>query len=99
MASSDSSEKEGEEDTIVTILCGHTFHWDCLINYQEPLCPLCRFSMCPVDSNTCEECDQTENLLVCLVCGSIGCFKALSTDLAGGIREVKNMGHSRGHYE
>jgi hypothetical protein len=33
----------GEENFIVTILCGHTFHWECLKNYNDTICPLCRY--------------------------------------------------------
>ncbi|OQR98728.1 hypothetical protein THRCLA_21879 [Thraustotheca clavata] len=57
---------------ILTTLCNHTFHCDCLFRWEESSCPVCRFSHGDLVS-TCEVCETTEHLWICLICGHVGC--------------------------
>ena len=65
---------------ILTILCGHNFHWLCIKDWSDSTCPLCRYYCCPQETSTCEapDCNVTdpEKLMMCLVCGAIGCFQS-----------------------
>ena len=59
-------------DFNVTILCGHTFNWKCLIGYgnieDEEIdetsltCPLCRFYQSPQPITQCDACDVTDDM-------------------------------------
>lgn len=71
----------------LTILCGHTFHARCLYRWCDTSCPVCRFQQQPTRTSCCDVCGQHEGLLICLVCGSIGC---MSTD---------GSTHATQHYE
>ncbi|OQR93848.1 hypothetical protein ACHHYP_02206 [Achlya hypogyna] len=57
---------------ILTTLCNHTFHCDCLFRWEGSSCPVCRYSHGDMVS-TCEVCETTEHLWICLICGHIGC--------------------------
>ncbi|KAF0691051.1 Aste57867_17663 [Aphanomyces stellatus] len=57
---------------ILTTLCNHTFHCDCLFRWEGSNCPVCRYSHGDIVSS-CEVCDTTEHLWICLICGHIGC--------------------------
>lgn len=67
---------------IVTILCHHTFHCECLSKWGSPTCPICRYTQRNLDSATasnggsesvCQECETTQDLWICLICGNVGC--------------------------
>ncbi|EXX79614.1 Etp1p [Rhizophagus irregularis DAOM 197198w] len=64
---------------LLTILCQHTFHCDCLSKWGDSSCPVCRYSQkrnyydTSLEQNECGVCRATENLWICLVCGNIGC--------------------------
>lgn len=60
---------------ILTILCNHSFHGDCLVQWSDVTCPVCRFNQTPkpVAEQRCFQCDSTESLWICLICGHIGC--------------------------
>ncbi|KAF6019938.1 hypothetical protein EB796_021758 [Bugula neritina] len=62
-------------DGILTILCNHAFHGNCLKKWGDTSCPVCRYSQTPEESgeNSCFECDSTESLWICLICGHVGC--------------------------
>jgi len=62
-------------DGILTVLCNHSFHNDCLVKWQDTNCPVCRHSLTPEPSadQTCFECYATESLWICIICGYIGC--------------------------
>lgn len=62
-------------DGVLTILCNHAFHAGCLIKWGDSTCPVCRCIQTPELSETsvCMECEGTEALWICLICGHIGC--------------------------
>ncbi|GLD91512.1 hypothetical protein PINS_up000045 [Pythium insidiosum] len=57
---------------ILTTLCNHTFHCDCLFRWEGSSCPVCRYSHGDMGSS-CEVCQTTEHLWICLICGHVGC--------------------------
>lgn len=62
-------------DGILTILCNHAFHANCLIKWGDSTCPVCRCVQTPelAESSVCMECEGTEGLWICLICGHVGC--------------------------
>ena len=82
---------------LLTIVCHHTFHCDCIMKWGDSTCPVCRYSSTKdsvqpstTDSqstfNQCIDCGSTENLWICLICGNIGCGRYFQA-------------HARNHYE
>ena len=66
---------------LLTIPCQHTFHSSCLAKWTDDTCPVCRYSS-RLDmrksqeesrNDKCTECNATDNLWICLLCGHIGC--------------------------
>ncbi|KAM3718338.1 BRCA1-associated protein [Dirofilaria immitis] len=66
---------ERMDDGVLTILCNHTFHAQCLEQWADTTCPVCRYSQTPelVADQKCSVCGKTTDLWICLVCGNIGC--------------------------
>ncbi|KAI6171998.1 hypothetical protein M3Y98_00924100 [Aphelenchoides besseyi] len=67
---------ERMDDGVLTILCNHSFHSECLQQCgQDITCPVCRFHQTPelIPDQTCSECGRTSDLWMCLICGNIGC--------------------------
>lgn len=62
-------------DGILTILCNHAFHMECLDQWGDTSCPVCRYCQTPeeVADNRCMKCGSQESLWICLICGNIGC--------------------------
>ncbi|CAG8579592.1 BRCA1-associated protein 2-domain-containing protein [Gigaspora rosea] len=64
---------------LLTILCQHTFHCDCLSKWGDSSCPVCRYSRqgyvldSSLGQNECGVCGVNESLWICLICGNIGC--------------------------
>jgi BRCA1-associated protein len=64
---------------ILTILCNHSFHGECLDKWGDTSCPVCRYCQTPelIPDNRCFECgsqaSQQDSLWICLICGHIGC--------------------------
>jgi len=60
---------------VLTILCNHTFHNDCLRQWDDPSCPVCRHVSGGVEESatSCEICGTGASLWICLVCGHVGC--------------------------
>ncbi|CAI8029572.1 BRCA1-associated protein [Geodia barretti] len=64
-----------QDDSVLTILCNHSFHTNCLTKWKDSTCPVCRYTQSPdpTGDNTCLSCDSREDLWICLICGNIGC--------------------------
>lgn len=62
-------------DGVLTILCNHAFHAGCLVKWGDSTCPVCRCVQTPelTENSVCMECEGTEALWICLICGHIGC--------------------------
>ncbi|XP_050544744.1 BRCA1-associated protein-like isoform X2 [Daktulosphaira vitifoliae] len=74
-------------DGILTILCNHSFHGNCLTKWGDTSCPVCRYVQTPesVPDNQCQECHSSESLWICLICGYVGCGRYV-------------QGHAYNHY-
>ena len=59
--------------TVLTILCNHTFHSQCLAQWEDASCPVCRHVQTPeqVAEQKCFECQGSEDLWICLICGFV----------------------------
>ncbi|XP_065830783.1 BRCA1-associated protein-like isoform X2 [Oscarella lobularis] len=75
-------------NTVLTVLCNHSFHSSCLEQWKDTTCPVCRYSQSPepLSDNKCSQCDAIEDIWICLICGYIGCGRYLRA-------------HAREHYE
>eukprot|EP00752_Nemacystus_decipiens_P016340 g14613.t1 len=74
------------ESRVLTTVCNHSFHVECLVKWQDSPCPVCRFHHNNAsEASTCQECQATDNLWVCLICGSVLCGS-------------RHEDHIRGHY-
>jgi len=53
-------------DGILTVLCNHSFHNDCLMKWQDTCCPVCRYCQSPEPTaeQTCSECDSKEDFFL-----------------------------------
>ncbi|XP_037951106.1 BRCA1-associated protein [Teleopsis dalmanni] len=62
-------------DGVLTILCNHAFHAGCLIKWGDSTCPVCRHVQTPqsLEDSVCMECEGTDSLWICLICGHVGC--------------------------
>ncbi|CAM9421490.1 unnamed protein product, partial [Discosporangium mesarthrocarpum] len=59
---------------VLTTVCNHSFHIDCLVKWQDSPCPVCRFHHSHTSQeSTCQECSASGNLWVCLICGIVLC--------------------------
>lgn len=67
------------DESVLTILCNHSFHTYCLTKWEDSTCPVCRYTQIPEPSgeNTCSTCDSKEDLWICLICGHVGCGRYL----------------------
>lgn len=74
-------------DGILTILCNHSFHGNCLSKWGDTTCPVCRYVQTPeaMAENRCLECNSAESLWICLICGHVGCGRYV-------------QGHAFNHY-
>lgn len=90
-------------DGVLTILCNHTFHADCLEQWTDATCPVCRCVQSPetVEQAECESCVQSgaaapptnqqqagDPLWICLICGHVGCGRYQAGHAAGHYRET-----------
>lgn len=73
--------------TVLTILCNHTFHSSCLAQWEDATCPVCRYIQTPelVAEQRCSECNSSDDLWICLICGYVGCGRYIG-------------GHSHDHF-
>jgi len=61
--------------SILTTVCNHTFHLECLMQWQDSPCPVCRYDHSGLNEalSQCNICGTTENNYVCLICGMVSC--------------------------
>lgn len=68
-------------ESIITILCNHSFHIHCLGQWSDSSCPVCRYCQtpeCRVESK-CMDCDYDgESLWMCIICGHIACGRYIN---------------------
>jgi BRCA1-associated protein len=76
---------DAETSGVITTMCNHTFHCDCLAKWSDGTCPVCRYSQGQQES-VCTTCGSKENLWVCLICGHVGCGRY-------------SGGHANAHYK
>ena len=78
---------------MVTIVCDHSFHCECLRRWSDSSCPVCRHVSDDSQSKTaCEVCGTTDSLWICLVCGHVGCGRY--TGCGAGVHHNTATDHS-----
>lgn len=70
---------------VVTTLCNHDFHSNCLLESPDSVCAVCRFNYEPCNRTKCSVCSSDDDLWMCTVCGHAGCGRS-------------NGGHAEGHF-
>ncbi|CAH1991181.1 unnamed protein product [Acanthoscelides obtectus] len=81
-------------DGVLTILCNHAFHADCLEQWGDSTCPVCRCVQSPetAEASECERCGTTapspDSLWICLICGHVGCGRYQGGHAASHYRET-----------
>lgn len=58
---------------IIDVLCGHSFHIECFLKFNDDKCPLCRYYLSPVNMTSCSLCTIEDDLWICLICGALHC--------------------------
>jgi BRCA1-associated protein len=86
---------------LMTILCQHVFHCACLQTWKGSGCPVCRATNPKPNQDTenpysqpfgsgvaniCNNCNCTDDLWICLICGNVGCGRY-------------NGGHAKEHWK
>lgn len=68
-------------ESIITILCNHSFHAHCLSKWSDTSCPVCRYCQtpeCQVESK-CMDCSyEGESLWMCIICGYVACGRYIN---------------------
>lgn len=97
--------------SILTTVCNHSFHIDCLARWQDSPCPVCRYDHSGLNEtlSRCHVCSTTQRNYVCLICGVVSCaagpsFASLSrldsnTDSTLNEQIPSQRGHALMHYE
>ncbi|KAK2823305.1 hypothetical protein Q7C36_019905 [Tachysurus vachellii] len=77
---------------VLTTLCNHSFHSQCLRRWEDATCPVCRYCQTPepVEENKCFECGVQENLWICLICGHVGCGRYVSLHASKHFEETQH---------
>lgn len=59
---------------IVTTVCNHRFHNECLRQWGDTSCPVCRYCQhSSATTSNCSVCNTSADLWICLICGHVGC--------------------------
>lgn len=58
---------------ILTTICNHSFHAECLSGWADASCPVCRYAHEPNRAPRCAACGKEHDLWVCLICGEVRC--------------------------
>lgn len=68
-------------ESIITILCNHSFHVHCLSKWSDTSCPVCRYCQtpeCQVESK-CMVCSyEGDSLWMCIICGYMACGRYIN---------------------
>lgn len=77
---------------MLTILCLHHFHFDCLSKWTDSTCPVCRYKLSPSLYSACQLCGHSDldHLWMCIVCGHVACGRYVS---AHAVQHWKESGH------
>lgn len=91
-----------EKPSLLTTVCNHTFHLDCLQKCTGP-CPVCRYDHSGLNEtlSQCHMCGTTEHNYVCLICGVISCgvpLAAASGSSGTGGNRFYTSSHAGQHY-
>jgi BRCA1-associated protein len=100
-------------ESILTTVCNHSFHFDCLVRWQDSPCPVCRYDHSSLNEtlSQCHICGTTFNNYVCLICGVVSCggghhMGSLTCSVSGDDEDVtilptpnRPIGHARLHFE
>jgi len=62
-----------EVSGILTTICNHSFHAECLSGWADASCPVCRYAHEPNRAPRCAACGKEHDLWVCLICGEVRC--------------------------
>ena len=64
-----------ETSSLLTTVCNHSFHLDCLLKCKDSPCPVCRYDHSGLNEalSRCHVCGTTQNNFVCLICGVVSC--------------------------
>jgi len=75
VASASGNSSTSTSTAIITTVCNHTFHIDCLLQWQDSPCPVCRYDHSGLNEalSQCHVCGTTQNNYVCLICGVVSC--------------------------
>jgi len=97
--------------SIMTTVCNHSFHIDCLLRWQDSPCPVCRYDHSGLNDtlSRCHACASVTRNYVCLICGVISCASSsastprLSSQDGGRNNPASHApsqkGHAMQHYE
>ena len=68
---------------MLTTICDHTFHCTCLARWSNLNCPVCRYTLAAESASSasaaacCEQCGTAGENWICLICGHVGCGRAV----------------------
>jgi BRCA1-associated protein len=80
-------------EPILTTVCNHSFHINCLLKWQDSPCPVCRYDHSGLNSETlseCHLCGTKENNYVCLICGVVSCAGSGRSSCSDDARESED---------
>jgi len=68
--------------SLFSTVCNHTFHLNCLLQWEDAPCPVCRFDHAGINDtlSQCHVCGSTEKVYVCLICGVASCSNNSSAE-------------------
>ena len=75
---------EQNTSSVLTTVCNHSFHMDCILQCQDSPCPVCRYDHAGLNEtlSQCNVCGSTGDNYVCLICGVVSCCRPLESATA-----------------